>query len=115
MGERIRILICSDIHYACALEQARGNFEINAIDNVLQKTLVRAYRRFFWLRDPFAHNALLAHVLNPPFEPDFVVANGDYSCDSAFVGVSDPAALQSARECLGKLRERFDGKVLAVY
>ena len=115
MGVRVRILICSDIHYACALEQARGNFEINAIDNAIQKSLVRAYRRFFWLRDPFAHNDLLAHVLNPPFEPDWVVANGDYSCDSAFVGVSDPAALQSARECLGKLRERFDGKVSAVY
>jgi hypothetical protein len=54
-------------------------------------------------------------VLNPPFEPDWVVANGDFSCDSAFVGVSDDAALQSARECLGKLRERFDGKLLAVF
>jgi hypothetical protein len=35
------------------------------------------------------------------------VANGDYSCDSGFVGVSDPAAFQSAQECLGKLRARF--------
>jgi hypothetical protein len=39
--------------------------------------------------------------------PDLVVANGDFSCDTAFVGVSDSAALASARECLGLLRQRF--------
>ncbi len=115
MGQRVRILICSDIHYACDLERARGNFEIEAISNPLQRAAVRLYRRYFWLRDPFAHNDLLRHVLDAPFEPDWVVANGDYSCDSAFVGVSDPAALQSARECLGRLRQRFDGRVLGVY
>ena len=35
------------------------------------------------------------------------MANGDYSCNSGFVGVSDPAAGQSAQECLGKLRAKF--------
>jgi hypothetical protein len=115
MGERIRILICSDIHYACDLEKARGHYEIAAIDRPLQRMLVRAYRHYLWLRDPFAHNDLLAQVLDPRFEPDWVVANGDYSCDSAFIGVSDPAALQSARECLGKLRERYGRRLLAVY
>lgn len=115
MGERIRILICSDIHYASDLEKARGNYEVNSISNPFQRNLVRAYRRYLWLRDPFAHNDLLGRVLSPPFEPDWIVANGDYSCDSAFVGVSDPAALESARVCLSKLRERFPDKVLAVY
>ena len=114
MGEPIRFLVCSDIHYASDLEKARINYEVHAGGNRLQKTLVRMYRYYFWLRDPFAHNDLLRHVLNPPVEPDWVVANGDYSCDSAFIGVSDPAALHSARECLGKLRERFPGKVLGV-
>jgi hypothetical protein len=114
MGERTRILICSDVHYACDLEKARGNYEVNSIENPWQRALVRAYRHHFWLRDPFAHNALLERVLHPPFEPDWVIANGDYSCDSAFIGVSDPAARQSARECLGKLRSRYEGKFLAV-
>jgi hypothetical protein len=113
MGERIRLLICSDIHYAGDLERARGNYEVEAISNPFQRALVRTYRHYFWLRDPFAHNHLLDHILHPPAEPDYVIANGDYSCDSAFIGVSDPAALQSARECLDKLRERFPGKVLA--
>lgn len=111
----MRILICSDIHYASDLEKARVNYEVHAGSNRLQQALVRMYRYHFWLRDPFAHNDLLRHVLSPPVEPDWVVANGDYSCDSAFIGVSDPAALRSARECLGQLRERFPGKVLAVF
>src|SRR5687767_10138230 len=115
MAERVKILVCSDIHYACELEKKRGSYELNAIDNWFQRALVRTYRNRFWLRDPFAHNHLLDHVLNPPFEPDGVIANGDFSCDSAFVGVSDPAALQSARESLGKLRARFPGKVLGVF
>lgn len=115
MARRIRILICSDIHYASDLEKARGQYEINAISNPLQRALVRSYRNYIWLRDPFAHNELLRHVLSPALEPDWVIANGDYSCDSAFIGVSDPASLQSARECLSQLRERFPGKLLAVY
>jgi hypothetical protein len=115
MAKPTRILICSDIHYACDLEKARENYETKGIANPLQRAIVSSYRRYFWLRDPFAHNDLLSHVLAPPFEPDLVVANGDYSCDSAFIGVSDPAAQESARECLGKLRERFPGKLLATY
>src|SRR5688500_7346124 len=107
MAGHVKILICSDIHYACDLEKQRGSYELNAIGNRFQRALVHAYRNHIWLRDPFAHNHLLDRVLNPPLEPDWVVANGDFSCDSAFIGVSDPAALQSARESLGKLRARF--------
>jgi hypothetical protein len=40
-----------------------------------------------------------------------VVANGDYSCDSIFVGLSDDAAFESANECLGKLRARFGSRL----
>ena len=41
-----------------------------------------------------------------------MVANGDYSCDSIFVGLSDDAAFESASECLGKLRARFGSQLL---
>ena len=112
---KLRFLICSDLHYASEAEKKRGRYEVNAIENRVLRALVRNYRKYYWLRDPFAHNHLLDHVLQPPFEPDWVIANGDYSCDSAFVGVSDEAALQSARQSLGALRERFPGKVLAIY
>lgn len=115
MSRPLKFLICSDLHYASDLEKQRANYEVNVISNPMQRALVRAYRRYYWLRDPFAHNQLLDRVLEPPFEPDWVVANGDYSCDSAFVGVSDPASLQSAKESLGALRKRFPGKCLAVF
>ena len=115
MDGRIRFLICSDIHYASALEKERVNYEINAIESPFQRLLVRFYRHYIWLRNPFGHNHLLERVLNPPFDPDWVVANGDYSCDSAFIGVSDPAAFASARECLGALRGRYSDRFAAVY
>lgn len=115
MSKRIKFLICSDIHYASEAEKLRGPYEVGAIESAFWRVVVRNYRRYYWLRDPFAHNHLLQQVLKPPFEPDWVVANGDYSCDSAFIGMSDPPALQSAKESLGALRARFPGKVLAVF
>jgi hypothetical protein len=115
MSKPIKVLICSDIHYASDLEKQRGNYEINAISSPWQRLLVRFYRHFLWLRNPFGHNHLLDRVLNPPFEADWVVANGDYSCDSAFIGVSDPAAFASANECLGALRARYPDRFSAVF
>src|SRR3954471_2172254 len=110
MGEGATILVCSDIHYASDAEKKRINYETNAIDHPVTRTLVRFYRHHFWMRDPFAHNDLLRHVLTPPIEPEIVVANGDYSCDSAFIGVADSAAFESARICLSQLRERYGEK-----
>jgi hypothetical protein len=113
--DRLKFLVCSDIHYASEAEKTRVGYEASAVANPLARTVLKFYRRYYWLRDPFAHNHLLERVTNPPFEPDWVIANGDYSCDSAFIGVSDPPSLQSAKESLGALRARFPGKVLAVF
>lgn len=105
-------LILSDPHHASAAERARVNFEIQGIANPFIRFLIIVWRRFFWLRDPFAHNYLLDRFLARAGEPPLVIANGDYSCDSAFVGVADPASRQSARECLDKLRQRFGERLL---
>lgn len=110
MSDCRSILIVSDIHFAGDEEKLRRNYELNAIRNLWLRWLVTFYRRYIWMRDPFAHNHLLDCVIQHPETPDFVVANGDYSCDSAFVGVSDPAARASARECLTRLRRRFGAK-----
>ncbi len=108
--------ILSDIHYASAAEQARGlDFEIAAIRNPLLRQLVKFYRRFIWLRDPLGQNHLLDTFLDRSTQWDFVVANGDYSCNTASVGVSDDAACQSVRECLEKLRHRFGERLRANY
>ena len=107
MSPRLTLSIISDIHYAGAAERVRGAFFLDAIENPVRRLAVKLYRHYFWQRDAFAHNHLLDAFLNQPASPDFVVANGDYSCDSAFIGVSDPAAYASAAECLQKLRQKF--------
>ncbi len=105
---RHRFVILSDIHYAGAAEQARGSdYESRAIPYPVRRWAVRFWRHHLWLRNPFAHNHQLDRFLAECPTADFVVANGDYSCDSAFIGVSDDAACASALECLGKLRQRF--------
>ena len=63
------------------------------------------------MRQPLDQGAQLNHFLETVGPVDYVVANGDYSCDSGFVGVSDDAAFESAQECLGKLRTRFGDRI----
>jgi len=59
------------------------------------------------MRHPLDQGRQLDRFLAEVPPVDYLVANGDYSCDSGFVGVSDAAAFQSAQECLGKLRSKF--------
>lgn len=116
MSRVFTIGVVSDIHYASAAEQARGgDYELRAVSNLAQRLLLKAYRHFIWLRHPLQHNALLDTFLNRVGPVDGVVANGDYSCDTGFVGVSDDAACQSARECLGKLRNQFSPAFRATF
>ena len=108
--------ILSDIHYASAAEQARGpDYEMAGISNPLLRVLVRFYRHFIWLRDPLGQNHLLDAFLDRSAQWDFVVANGDYTCDTACLGVSDDAACQSVRACLGKLQQRFGERLRVNY
>jgi predicted MPP superfamily phosphohydrolase len=113
MSERRRVVVLSDIHYAGAGEKERGWRETDFIENSALRLAVRAYRRFIWRHDPFAHNYLLDRFFSEISNPDAVVANGDFSCDTAFVGVSDDAACQSAAECLAKLRSKFGARFRA--
>ncbi|MBC8096838.1 MAG: metallophosphoesterase [Akkermansiaceae bacterium] len=108
MARAFTIGIVSDIHFASDAEQARGDdYEINAVSHPALRLLLRAYRHFIWLRHPLRQNHLLDHFIDHLGPVDFVVANGDYSCDSGFMGVSDEASFQSATLCLARLRSRF--------
>ena len=110
---RVTIAILSDIHFAGVAERARGNdFELRSITNPLLRALVRFYRHFIWMRNPLEQGAQLDNFLSHVGSVDHVIANGDYSCDSGFVGVCDDAVFQSAEECLGKLRARFGERAL---
>jgi 3',5'-cyclic AMP phosphodiesterase CpdA len=116
MGRTCRIAILSDIHYAGAAEQARGDdYEYIGLTNPGLRLLFKSYRHFIWLRHPLRQNHRLDKFIADAGRPDHVIANGDYSCDSTFIGVSDDAAFQSARECLEKLRRQFAPNFHAVF
>jgi hypothetical protein len=108
MARSYRIAILSDVHYACHQEQARGDdYEYRDLPNPLLRMAIKNYRWFIWMREPLHQSVLLDKFLELVGPADFVVANGDFTCDTGFIGVSDEPAYQSARECLDKLRKRF--------
>ena len=109
-----RLLLVSDIHYASDAEKARRDFRLAGVENPAARLLLRAFHHVVWERDPFAHNHYLDRFLAHAGNADGVIANGDYSCDSAFVGVSDAAARESALTCLGRLRAACGGQFRAV-
>ena len=113
MTHGFRVVVVSDIHFASEPEQARRGYECRVVPSWTQRALLHLFRRVIWLKDPLAHNHLLDRFLASAGEGDVVVANGDYSCDSAFVGVSDDAAFASAALVLGRLRDRFGDRLVA--
>ena len=112
--QRQTILIVSDIHYASAAEQLRHNHEERVIDNPFLRLAVKLFRHYIWLRAPMQKNHLLDQFILQAGDPDWVIANGDYSCDSAFIGMSDGAAFDSAQQCLQKLRNEFAPEFKAI-
>jgi hypothetical protein len=108
MSRAFTLAVLSDIHYFSAAEAARGrDYETRNIPNPLLRFSLKTYRHYIWLRHPSDHNRLLDTFIERASPVDHVIGNGDYSCDSAFVGVSDDAACESAQQCLGKLRGKF--------
>jgi hypothetical protein len=107
MTGRKHIVIVSDIHHAGEMERGRRDFEWKTIPNPFLRLLARAYFRYIWIGDPLGHAGLLDRFFERVPSPDLAVANGDFTVDSAFVGVSDDGACQSAGECLSRLRSGF--------
>jgi hypothetical protein len=107
-----RVAVVSDIHYASAAEQARGDdYEFRDIHPAWLRAAFRIYRHTIWMRHPLRHNTQLDRFLAAVGEVDLAVANGDYTCGTGYVGVSDDAAMQSAREVVARLRERFGSRL----
>lgn len=101
------VAIVSDIHYAGEGERARRHQKDLHIANPLVRLGIGLFGHHVWLRDPMEQNHLLTQFLNRAPSTDIVVANGDFSCDSLLVGLSDDASLESTRLCLDQLRHRF--------
>jgi hypothetical protein len=107
------LVVVSDIHHAGPAERARTGFESRSIPNLFQRFLAQTYRGVVWLRDPLGHPRKLEAFLAAAGEPDLVVANGDFSVDSGFVGLADDAVLETVRECLAQLRACFGDRLYA--
>jgi hypothetical protein len=71
------------------------------------RALLRVYRRFIWLDKPLHKNHLLDEFFQDVGPVDHVISNGDHTCGSAWVGVSDDACFESVKICLEQLRKRF--------
>ena len=100
----LRLTILSDVHWAGIAEAARAGHESRVVQNPALRLAARLWRRWIWLAVPHAHNHRLPAMLARAGAADLVLANGDFTLDTAFVGVSDDAACASAAECLGHLR-----------
>lgn len=107
-----RIVIVSDIHYAGPREHAHGrDFEFAGAPPSFAKSLATLYRNHIWMRNPVGNNHLLDRFLAQTGHADLVIANGDYTCDVAGLGVAHDEALESVQLCLGKLRARFGDRL----
>lgn len=105
------VAIISDVHYAGPLERERHDYPYHGIRSPLRRFLTWQFRHWIWQRDPFAHNYLLDRFIEANAGASVVIANGDYSCDSMGIGVSDPPSYESAEMCLQKLRHAFGGRL----
>jgi hypothetical protein len=116
VGNLRRVAVTSDIHYASAEERACGtNYEIRAVKSAWKRRLLSSFRDHVWLRAPTTHNELLDQFLAGVRDCDFAVANGDFCCDTHFVGISHDAAFQSVREVIGKLAATFGDRYRTTY
>ena len=97
------VIVTCDIHYASELERARRNPEGCVVPRWWLRAVANAFRSL-WLGDAERNNITFTQFIDVIRSADWLIANGDFSCDSAFVGVSDDAAMRSAKESLAKLR-----------
>ena len=112
MSRPFRIAILSDVHYAGPTEKAEGDdYEHRVIENPLLRFALRQYRSNVWLRHPLQQNGQLDRFIADVPQVDYAIANGDYSCNTAAVGLSADGAMESATECIRKLRDKFGGKL----
>ncbi|MDG1890898.1 MAG: hypothetical protein P8L18_06260 [Verrucomicrobiota bacterium] len=111
---RFRVFILSDVHYASEQERDRGDYEAPTVSNGPLRFFLKQYRRRLWRRDPFACNHYVDRFIAAVHEGDLIIGNGDYCCDSAFIGVSDDPSLRSAEECLEKLHGAFGNRFVGL-
>ncbi len=106
--------ILSDIHYAGPAEQARGHdYELRAIPNPrgcvpsLVRSVTTSGCASRWARTISSTSSWRGPA------SDYLIANGDYSSNTAFVGAERRCRLPKRAGMPGKLRQRFGANLRA--
>lgn len=119
----MRVAVISDIHVSGPMERARSAASYRELGNglhpirrKLRRGLHRVRTRLWnahpeWREEAFLR--ALAHVAE--FNPDWVIANGDYGGDHGGVGVSDDATFESAAGVVRAIRRMFRDRCRFVF
>lgn len=111
----MRLAVISDIHISGPAEKARSlesyrelGAGLHPLKRKWRRGLHRVRTRLWnahpeWREEAFLR--ALAHVSE--FDPDWVIANGDYGSDHGGVGVSDDATFESAAGVIRAIRRMF--------
>lgn len=119
----MRIAVLSDLHVLGIRETERSRRIVQdlAVDRPLahrawERGLHRVRRRL-WNRRADERDTCFHHALDEMalLHPDWIVANGDFSGDTAGIGLCDPHAFESVERVTDLLRRTFPDRCLFVF
>jgi hypothetical protein len=114
----MRIAVISDVHVLGPTELARAEESVllmsrmeDPLRRVWRKGLYRVRRRF-WNTHPAWRQTAFLRALDKvdEFDPEWVIANGDYGGDYGGVGLSNDATFESVSGVIDLIRRRFQGR-----
>lgn len=111
----MRLAVISDVHVLGARELERSRVTVATLGNdlpVFRRSWRRGLNRFrdrFWNWEPEPRRDCFLRALEEVdhYNPDWVIANGDYGGDTLGVGISDESTYESAEAVVAMVRERF--------
>ena len=119
----MRIAVISDFHVMGPRERASAQASYEALrddPNPMRRRwrsgLHRVRRRFWNAHPEWREEAFLKALAQvQQYDPDWVVANGDYGGDHGGVGVSDECTFESASGVIRAIRRRFRGRCRFIF
>ena len=111
----MRLAVISDVHVMGPSEKDKHNESFNRLGEGLprmhgawRRSLHRLRRRF-WVDHPEARHQSFLHALDTvaSYNPDWIVANGDYGGDTLGIGMSDASTFESVASVVTLIRHMF--------
>jgi hypothetical protein len=119
----MRLAVISDVHVLGPSERAQSDHVYKLIGDGVgpmrrfwRKGLFRVRRRLWNTHPEYRQTALLNAVETvADFDPDWVIANGDYGGDTGGVGLADERTYESVEHVVGMMRRRFAERIRFVF